>query len=336
MFDELCHFTEAQFFYLLSRMRSMSGMRPTMRGTCNPDPDSFVRRLLDWWIDEKTGLAIPERSGVIRWMLRDGDAIHWADTRKELRERYPHLTRKPLSFTFIPSKLSDNPALLSVDPDYRARLEMLSRIERERLLGGNWNIRAAGGNVFKRDWFEIIDRLPDDVERTTRGWDLAASEPSEQNRDPDFTRGVKVSKHKSGLYVVQDVRSLRGRAHAVDELLMSTARGDGRNVTQAMWTDPGSAGKSLSDHHVRMLAGYDVRMERASKDKLTYAKPVSAQAEHGNIKLMRGPWNEEFLRELEAFDGEGRSHDDICDGLSRAFLDLTTAVPMKSVHFRNL
>jgi predicted phage terminase large subunit-like protein len=187
--------------------------------------------------------------------------------------------------------------------------------------------------VFRKEWFEIIDRLPDDVERTTRGWDLAATEPSEANRDPDWTRGVKVAKTRSGLFIVTDLASLRGRPHAVDQLVMDTARTDGREVTQAFWQDPGSAGKSFADHYVRMLVGYDVRIERASKDKLTYAKPVSAQAEHRNIKLMRAPWNEEFLREMEAFDGEGKVHDDIPDGKSRAFLDLTNTVPTTYAHF---
>lgn len=58
-----------------------------------------------------------------------------------------------------------------------------------------------------------------------------------------------------------------------------------------------------------------------SKNKETRARPVSAQAEAGNIKLVREAWNEAFLRELENFP-EG-ALDDQVDGLSGAFKVLT-------------
>ena len=54
------------------------------------------------------------------------------------------------------------------------------------------------------------------------------------------------------------------------------------------------------------------------KDKITRASPTSAQAEAGNIKVLRAHWNEDFFRELDNFP-EG-SHDDIVDALSGAFL----------------
>lgn len=65
-FDELTHFSEAQFWYMLSRNRSMSGVRPYVRATTNPDADSWVAKLIDWWIDDVSGYPIPERGGVVR------------------------------------------------------------------------------------------------------------------------------------------------------------------------------------------------------------------------------------------------------------------------------
>src|SRR5580765_8962313 len=93
-FDELTHFTERQFFYMLSRNRSISAIRPYIRATTNPDVDSWVANLIAWWIDQDTGYAIKERSGVIRWFVRLDDKFHWADTRDELVKQFPELLPK--------------------------------------------------------------------------------------------------------------------------------------------------------------------------------------------------------------------------------------------------
>lgn len=85
-FDELTHFDEDVFWYMLSRNRSDSGIPGYIRATTNPDPDSWVRTFIDWWIG-KDGLAIPERSGKIRWMIRINGEVVWGDTRKELLQR---------------------------------------------------------------------------------------------------------------------------------------------------------------------------------------------------------------------------------------------------------
>ena len=106
--DELTHFSEYTFFYMLSRNRSSCGVRPYVRATCNPDPDSWLRKFIDWWIGED-GYPIPERSGVIRWMVRIQDVIYWGDTKEELWERFnlekPEDKEKVKSVTFISALL---------------------------------------------------------------------------------------------------------------------------------------------------------------------------------------------------------------------------------------
>lgn len=151
-FDELTHFSEAQFFYLLSRNRSMCGVRPYVRATCNPDADSWVAKLIAWWIDQATGLPIASRAGKLRWFVRINDEMVWANSRERLTELYPQAT--PKSLTFIPAKLSDNRKLMATDPGYLANLQALGKAERARLLDGNWKIRQEGG-VFRRDDFQI-------------------------------------------------------------------------------------------------------------------------------------------------------------------------------------
>ena len=156
-FDELTHFSASQFWYLLSRNRSTCGVRPYIRATCNPDADSWVSQLISWWIDPDTGFPIAERAGVLRWFIRVSDELIWADDPAELRERHPEIP--PKSLTFIPAKLSDNPALMRADPGYLANLLALPLVERERLLGGNWKIRWSGQGLFDEQSF-LVGGLP--------------------------------------------------------------------------------------------------------------------------------------------------------------------------------
>lgn len=149
-FDELTHFTARQFWYLVSRNRSTCGVRPYIRATCNPDADSWVAEFISWWIDPDTGLPIPERAGVLRWMIRIGEEIVWANSPEELaHHRMPTGEAiPPKSVTFIPAKLTDNQVLMRADPGYMANLLAQPTVERERLLGGNWKVRNTAALVF--------------------------------------------------------------------------------------------------------------------------------------------------------------------------------------------
>jgi predicted phage terminase large subunit-like protein len=328
--DELTHFTEYQFFYMLTRNRSTSGVKAKMRAGCNPDPDSWVRKFIDWWIDPKTGFPIPERSGKLRWFIRLNDTMIWKNTKKEIYDQYgrgPEI--QPKSVTFIPSKLQDNKILMSKDPGYHANLLAQDRVTRERLLGGNWNVRASAGMLFRREWFPIVDAVPAGWIQAIRFWDRAATKPNESNKDPDWTRGVKIYKYANGSFVVVDLKSTRDTPGKVETLIKATASHDTTAVRIASQTDPGSAGKKEAEVFVSMLAGYDVHTAPNSKDKVTRAKPVSAQAEAGNIYVLRAGWNDEFFTELENFPEGG--HDDIVDVLSGGFNELTGGLSLADV-----
>jgi predicted phage terminase large subunit-like protein len=319
-FDELTHFTEKQFWYMLSRNRSVSGVPGYMRATCNPDADSWVRKIIDWWID-KDGYPIKERSGVLRWFIRQDDTILWANSREELIEKHGK-DEIPKSLTFIPSLIHDNKILMEKDPSYIANLRALSRVERLRLLGGNWNVRATAGMYFQRDWFEIIDAIPTGCINRVRYWDRAATKPSESNRDPDWTAGLKMQKLSNGIFVVENVVRMRDGPLAIEKLIKNTATQDSYSVPVCIEQDPGSSGVADAQNYVRLLAGFNVRVRKPTKDKITRALPVSAQCEAGNIKILRGVWNEAFLSELENFGEQGVGHDDQVDVFSGAFNEM--------------
>lgn len=319
-FDELTHFSERQFFYMLSRNRSMSGATCYVRAGCNPDADSWVRNFIDWWIDADTGFPIPERAGVLRWFIRREDELLWGNSREELISLYG-ADELPKSVTFIPSKIQDNKILMDRDPGYLANLKSLSRVERMRLLGGNWNVRESAGMLFQKEWFPIVDAIPSGWVSSIRFWDRAATKPNESNKDPDWTRGLKLYKYPDNTFLVVDLKSTRDTPGQVEKFIKAVAGLDGTAVRIMSQKDPGSAGVAESENFIRLLAGYDVRTMTTSKDKITRARPVSAQVEAGNVKVLRAPWNEEFFRELENFPAG--AHDDICDTLSGSYNELS-------------
>jgi predicted phage terminase large subunit-like protein len=313
-FDELTHFTKSQFFYMMSRNRSMCGVRPYIRATCNPDADSWVAEFISWWIDQDTGLPIPERAGRIRYFIRINDAVIWADSPNELRERYG-VDVLPKSVAFIPAKLTDNPALMKADPGYLANLMALGAVERARLLGGNWRIRPAAGLYFKREWCEIVDAVPSSV-RFVRYWDLAATEKTDMN-DPDWTEGIKLGRDPATkLYYLAGWTRLQASPLKVEETIKNTASLDGPSCSIGIPQDP-QAGKSQAQYLIRQLSGYDARARIERGEKPVRFSPFSAQCEAGNVKVLRALWNTALFDNLEAFPDA--AHDDTADSCSGAF-----------------
>lgn len=316
-FDELTHFSRNQFFYMLSRNRSTCGVRPYVRATCNPDADSWVAEFIAWWIDQETGLPVAERSGVIRWFVRINDTLHWGDSPQELAQAHGVEPSDCKSLTFIAASIFDNKALLSADPGYLANLKALARVERERLLGGNWKIKPAAGMYFRRSEAKVIPAAPDDVVVWCRAWDLAATEPSDSSPDPDWTVGALIGRTARGTFVVGSLVREQLRPAAVRALVESTADHDGQGVAITIPEDPGQAGKEQSQSYVGMLAGRNVQPRRASKNKVLRAEPFAAQWQAGNVEVVQGTWNEALFSELEQFpDG---AHDDIVDACSDGF-----------------
>lgn len=309
---------------MLSRNRSMCGVRPYVRATCNPDADSWVAEFISWWIDQDTGFAIPERAGVIRWFIRIGDTIIWASSREELARHVNPIDGEPIppkSVTFIPAKLSDNALLMAADPGYLANLMAQPTVERERLLGGNWKIRPAAGLLFQRGWCEVVDAVPAGV-TWMRGWDLAST-PKVEGNDPDGTAGTKIGKLPDGRYIVgHHVKDFLSPA-GVERLIKNTAEADGANAKISLPQDPGQAGKSQVTNLVKLLIGFDARATPESGDKITRFSPFSAQAEAGNVLVLRAPWNEAWFSALEGFPEA--AHDDDADSTSRAFNALIDA-----------
>lgn len=119
-FDELTHFTETMYTYLISRLRGTTPYPRSVKSSTNPGNVGHT------WVKERfINIGTP-------------DKVHRFETGTRI---------------FIPSKIDDNYFLVNGDPDYKKRLENLAdEREKQGLLYGNWDIE--GGfffSEFKRD-----------------------------------------------------------------------------------------------------------------------------------------------------------------------------------------
>lgn len=306
-FDEACQISEFCWWYLISRNRSTCGVVPYVRATCNPDPDSFVKGLIAWWLTP-VGFPDPEKIGIVRHFQRIDGQLVWSDTPGEDTK----------SFTFIPSSVFDNPALLAANPQYVATLRSLPLVERERLLGGNWEVKAMAGKLFRPEYFTITQQLPQ-VVKWVRVWDFAST--SDRRGDPDATASVRMGLMQNGGVVIADCTHEHLTPAGVTTKLQAVAAADGPGIPQRWQRDPGQAGEYQNQVLRSHLPGYDAKGITTTLSKLERANPLSRAAEFGEVYLLQGPWNNQLINELTAFpDGP---HDDITDAAAMAYLELT-------------
>ena len=220
---------------------------------------------------------------------------------------------------FVPSLLTDNPGIDAAS--YRQALSALDPIERRRLEMGDWWATTLG-SLFDRTDFVIID--PSEVPqvlssaRAMRFWDLAASEPTSSNPDPDWTVGTLML-FNQGIAYILDVRRQRVKNEKVEQLIAQTAQEDGHSVAIRIEQEPGSSGKALIDQYARyVLPGFDFGGIRSTGDKLTRARPFAAAVANGNVRVVRGSWLTDWLDEFSSFP-EACDHDDQVDSAVGAF-----------------
>ena len=178
----------------------------------------------------------------------------------------------------------------------------LDRVERERLLNGNWKVRPVAGMYFRREWFGIVDQAPADVFKVgSLGFRRFQSINQEQGPGLDgwdFLLG-----YKPPYFYVIDLVRMQDSPGAVEERLLRTAEIDGKCVPVFVEQEPGSSSLYLINSLIDRLPGYIVTGIPSTGSKQTRAKPVSSAAEHGKIFLVRGEWNTSFLSELGVFPG---------------------------------
>jgi predicted phage terminase large subunit-like protein len=116
-----------------------------------------------------------------------------------------------------------------------------------------------------------------------------------------YTAGVKMCQTASGRWIVEDVRRGRWAAEKREAIMQDTARMDGYNTIIWVEQEPGSGGKESAQSSILGLAGYLVYAERPTGEKAIRADNYSVQVNNGGVKLLRAPWNRDFIDEHRFF-----------------------------------
>lgn len=281
IFDELTQFTETQYRFMFSRNRKDIGDPIPLTIRSASNPPLGGNADVGWWV------------------------------KRELYDKgWP---------TFVPAALYDNPYI--DQEQYRESLMYLDPISRERLLNGNWEIKAAG-TMFSTDRIEVVRELPP-LRASVRFWDLAATEPTPGNPNPDWTVGARVGLGYDNRVYIMHIARAQKNPGAVERMVKQHAMMDTINVQVWVEQEPGAAGKSMIEHYQQALPTFTVTGARSSGSKVVKATPFANLVDRGNVSMMAGPWNAEFIEELESFPyGE---HDDQVDAVSGGVNHLAVA-----------
>lgn len=156
--------------------------------------------------------------------------------------------------------------------------------------------RLREGGMFQAAWFKIVAAAPVQAKRV-RYWDKAGSDGRGAN-----TAGVLMSETPGKLIFVEDVVTGQWSAGKRNRMMHTTAESDAAKHNNRVRIfheqEPGSGGKESAESTNRLLAGHPVRADRATGDKDTRLDPFAAQAEAGNVYLVKGPWNAAYIEEL--------------------------------------
>ncbi|MFZ5440476.1 MAG: hypothetical protein ACOZQL_10735 [Myxococcota bacterium] len=321
--DELPQWREERTYqYLFSRLRRKTTMPVPLRMRASGNPGGrghewVKRRFVEYAKHVTTG---SDARADIRAVKREKrplpePPIYASPPSQDAQDAARSVNREAQPAYFVPSFKEDNTGL-DVE-SYAMQLARLDPVTRKQLDDGDWDA-AHGGNYFKPEWFRIVDEAPAGLQ-WVRSWDRAATE-EEPGKDPDWTVGAKVAVERlengERRVWIADVDRFREDPGDTERRIKAVAETDGRRIPVLLEQEPGSAGKSeVWGAKVRFLFGHIVHGIRKTGPKESYWKPLSSIASAGNVMLVRGAWNEAFIRELRDLPGV---HDDQADAASQA------------------
>jgi len=181
------------------------------------------------------------------------------------------------------------------------------------------------GGMFKADRFPIVETLPISVNfmAVVRYWDKAGTKEQADGKGSKaaWTVGTKMIRLTNGKFIIVDVKRGRWAAEEREAIIRSIAEADGKSVKVYFEQEPGSGGKESAEATIKNLAGFAAYADLPKGDKIYRADPYSVQVNNGNVLLLKGDWNTEFIDEHRHFPNS--TYKDQVDSAGGAFSKLT-------------
>lgn len=219
---------------------------------------------------------------------------------------------------FLPASMYDNPYL--DHKSYLKSLDKLGPVLKKKIAEGDWS-DLESGLLFPKSKFRYSKKRPDWRERilSVRAWDLAASERTLENMDPDYTVGGLLDFTRDGRIYCSDIKRVQMWSHDVEKLVMATTKKDGPGVKIMMFQDPAQAGKAQVSHYSRMVfQGYVFETINTTQEKDLFHRPLQSQVNAGNFYMVEdNPHVEACVN--EASDSPYAEHDDFLDMASLGY-----------------
>ena len=333
--DEVTQFNEQQYLDLFARLRAPACRRCEFEQEYRRHRQNHARQIKS--CSFCTALEVQKRLGDqrnfphlnaahiplrMRSASNPGNVGHeWVKRRFVTRLGAPAGER-----LFVPARLDHNPYINR--DEYTKSLLNLDPVTRDRILKGDWEARSVRG-VLKREWFQMVDVPPAELE-IIRYWDTAY----QKTKTSDFTVGVKYGIAHNGVGYILHVARMQGTPHEVESFIANIAGQDSRSIRVVLQQEPGSGSALWIDAMRRgLLLGYPVYADQVRGTKFERSQPFRAAAEAGNLKLIRGAWNEAFLEECEQFSPNEKeyAHDDQVDAACGAFNYITAPEPFRYI-----
>jgi len=201
-----------------------------------------------------------------------------------------------------------------LDP-YRLSQEALTDLRADL---GEWGFNSQilqqptppGGNIFKRDWFEISDFDPKNFRR---GINLYIDPAYTEKETNDPTAIAVYFKHVGAIFLV-DCFNVRLNFPDLEAKIYDTLIQYGHPTMSTVWIEAKGPGISLvqSLQHSRKYPQMRIKGDNGvPRSKEARASATSRFVEDKSFKIIEGDWNEEYLAQM--CDFPYAKHDDMVD-----------------------
>lgn len=175
-----------------------------------------------------------------------------------------------------------------------------------------------GGGIFKEEWFEFVESLPDGLE-WVRFWDCAVSKKD----SADFTASLAIAfEPNSHLFYMRDLVHERMTTLDVEEKIIHWINREKGTINLV---EVDGIGEPIFQHlsiAVKTMNRYLLAAPKQQKDKVMRARMWQGRAQARRFKIYdpERKWSDKFLKEVTNFRADlQHAHDDIVDSVSGAY-----------------